>query len=131
MKKRNPKKLLKQFSWTYLILAIFILIFIIVVNLSPSFEDTLKKYINEENPVLVFNTLFIVSILIYLWYFWLSRRVADGKSKGTLYMILLSIGAIGGIVAIFTGTLKGSGTFDLALNLVGLYFVWNIRKQEK
>ena len=131
MKNREPKNLLKSFSWTYIVLAAIILIFVIVMNLIPDFGEKAKEITGQDNAVIAFNTIFVVNIIIYIWYFWLARRVANGKSKGTLYLVLLALGAIGGIISLFAGPVKGHGTFDLALDIVGLYFVWNVRKENQ
>ena len=72
-----------------------------------------------------------VVVLINLWYFWLCRRVANGKSKGTLYMILLILGVVSSLVTFFTT--KGAGralSFDAIVDLLGLYFLMQVRKEK-
>lgn len=46
-------------------------------------------------------------------------------------MVLLAIGAIGGIISIILSPVKGSGYIDLVLDIVGLYFVLKIRKENQ
>ena len=130
MKKKSSKEVLKSLSNTYVILAILILIGGVIFNLIPNFKDELIKAAGDDNAMITLNVGIIIDIIIYLWYFWLARRVVDGKSKGTLYMILLILGVIGGIVKLFTtpGS-RGLGTLDFALNCVGLYFLLKVRKE--
>lgn len=129
MKKKSPEQKLKSFSWTYIILAALIAILALVALFVPAVKDVIVEHATEKNTYQLFVATLVTQIVIYIWYFWLARRVADGKSKGTLYMVLLALGAIGGIISIFAGPTKGSGSLDLALNIVGLYFVTKIRNK--
>ena len=81
------------------------------------------------NGMMMFNISAGVVVLLNLWYFWLCRRVANGKSEGTLYMILLILGVVGSIVTFFTT--KGAGralTFDAVIDICGLYFLMQSKK---
>ena len=43
-------------------------------------------------------------------------------------MVLLAIGAISGIISLIVVLVKCYGSIYLVLNIVGLFFAWNIRK---
>ena len=130
MRKKSPKEILKSLSITYVILAVLYLIGGIAFNLIPGFSENLIKAAGDENAMITLNAGIIVDIIIYLWYFWLARRVAEGKSNGTLYLVLLILGVVGGIIKIITASgTRGIGTLDFALNCVGLYYLLKVRKE--
>ena len=130
MRKKSSKEVLKSLSNTYAILAILILIGGILFNFIPNIKDALISATGDDNVMITFNVGIIVDIVIYLWYFWLAKRVVDGKSNGTLYLVLLILGVIGGIVKIFTTPgARGLGTLDFALDCVALYFLLKVRKE--
>ena len=131
MSKKTPSENLKSFSWIYIIVAAFYVVGILICNFMPE----LSKPISEAfatgglNGMLVFNISAAIVVLLNLWYFSLARRVADGKSKGTLYMVLLILGIVGSLVTFFTT--KGIGkafSLDLIIDLCGLYFLMQARK---
>ena len=85
-----------------------------------------------NDGMLTLNITAGVVVLINLWYFWLCRRVANGKSKGTLYMILLILGVVSSLVTFFTT--KGAGralSFDAIVDLLGLYFLMQVKNEKK
>ena len=127
---KSSKKVLKSLSNTYVILAILFLIGGIAFNLIPNFSSILIQSVGDENAMLTLNAGIIVDIIIYLWYSWLARRVVNNKSNGTLYMVLLILGVIGGIIKLLiTPGVRGIGTLDFTLNCVGLYFLLKVRKE--
>ena len=80
--------------------------------------------------MLAFNISAGVVVLLNLWYFWLCNRVVNGKSEGTLYMILLILGVVGSLVTFFTT--KGAGralSFDAVVDIIGLYFLLQAKKE--
>ena len=130
MSKRTPSENLKSFSWIYIIVAVFFVVGAIICNFMPELSKPLADVFarNELDGMLVFNITAAVVALFNLWYFWLARRVANGKSKGTLYMILLILGIVGSIVTFFTT--KGAGralSFDAIIDLCGLYYLIKIK----
>ena len=130
MSKRTPSENLKSFSWIYIIVAVFFVVGAIICNFMPELSKPLAEAFarNELDGMLVFNITAVVVALFNLWYFWLARRVANGKSKGTLYMILLILGIVGSIVTFFTT--KGAGralSFDAIIDLCGLYYLIKIK----
>ena len=131
VKKKSPRKSLKALSWTYMILAVLTLILGIVIALIPDVKDVMSKYIKGDNPLLYFETVLIVDALVDVWYFWLARRFADGKSNGTLLTILLALSLFGECYNMFAGPTKGGATFTLILDAVALYFVTKIKGEDK
>ena len=128
MKKRTPKETLKSFSWIYVIVSVFYLVGIIICNVMPELSDKLVEGLGK-NAMLKLNITAGVVIALNLWYFWLARRVADDKSNGTLYMVLLILGIVGSIVAFFTSGNTGSAlSFDAVIDMCGLYFLYQIKK---
>ena len=96
----------------------------------PELKDGITKGLGTDG-MLSLNITAGVVIAINLWYFWLCRRVADRKSKGTLYMILLILGVAGSLVSFFTT--KGAGralSFDAIIDICGLYFLMQAKKEK-
>ena len=132
MEKRSAKENLKSFSWIYIIVSVFYVVCAIICNFMPELSKAVTEAFAQEgvDGMLAFNISAGVVVLLNLWYFWLCRRVADGKSEGTLYMILLILGVVGSLVTFFTT--KGAGralSFDAVVDLCGLYFLLQAKKE--
>ena len=130
MSKRSASENLKSFSWIYIIISIFYVVGTIICNFMPELKNGLTKGLGND-AMLTFNVSAGVVVVFNLWYFWLCRRVADGKSEGNLYMVLLILGVIGSLVTFFTT--KGAGkalSFDAVVDLCGLYFLMQARKEK-
>ena len=130
MNKKSPRETLKSFSWIYIIVSIFYVVGIIICNVMPELKDGITEGLGTDG-MLSLNITAGVVIAINLWYFWLCRRVADRKSKGTLYMILLILGVAGSLVTFFTT--KGAGkalSFDAIIDICGLYFLMQAKKEK-
>ena len=130
MKKRTPRETLKSFSWIYIVVSIFYVVGIIICNVMPELKDGITEGLGKDG-MLNLNITAGVVVAFNLWYFWLCRRVADRKSEGTLYMILLLLGVIGSLVTFFTT--KGAGkalTFDAVVDICGLYFLMQVKKEK-
>ena len=131
MKKKTSRKTLKSFSWIYIVMSIFYVVGVIICNVMPELKDGITEGLGKDG-MLSLNISAGVTVVLNLWYFWLCRRAADGKSKGTLYMILLILGVVSSLVTFFTT--KGAGRalgFDAIVDLCGLYFLMQVRKEGK
>ena len=130
MNKRTPRENLKSFSWIYVVVSIFYIAAIIICNVMPELKDGITKGLGKDG-MLTLNITAVVVVLLNLWYFWLCRRVADRKSEGTLYMILLILGVVGSLVTFFTtkGVAKAL-SFDAVVDICGLYFLMQARKEK-
>ena len=130
MNKRTPRENLKSFSWIYVVVSIFYIAAIIICNFMPELKDGITKGLGKDG-MLTLNITAVVVVLLNLWYFWLCRRVADCKSEGTLYMILLILGVVGSLVTFFTT--KGVGralSFDAIIDICGLCFLMQAKKEK-
>ena len=130
MSKRSASENLKSFSWIYIIVSIFYIAGTIIFNVMPELKDGITEGLGDDG-ILTLNITAGVVVVINLWYFWLCRRVADGKSKGNLYMVLLILGVVSSLVSFFTT--KGAGralSFDAVIDLCGLYFLMQARKEK-
>ena len=130
MHKRTAHENLKSFSWIYVIVSIFYVVGIIICNVMPELKDGLTEGLGKDG-MLTLNATACVVVVLNLWYFWLCRRVANRKSEGTLYMILLILGVIGSLVSFFTT--KGAGralSFDAIIDICGLYFLMQAKKEK-
>ena len=97
----------------------------------PELKDGITEGLGKDG-MLSLNITAGLTVIINLWYFWLCRRAADGKSKGNLYMILLILGVVSSLVTFFTT--KGAGRalgFDAIVDICGLYFLMQVRKEGK
>ena len=130
MNKRTPRENLKSFSGIYVVVSIFYIAAIIICNVMPELKDGITKGLGKDG-MLTLNITAVVVVLLNLWYFWLCRRVADRKSEGTLYMILLILGVVGSLVTFFTT--KGVGralSFDAIIDICGLCFLMQAKKEK-
>lgn len=130
MSKRSASENLKSFSWIYIIVSIFYVVGTIICNVMPELKNGLTEGLGND-AMLTLNTTAVAVVVINLWYFWLCRRVADGKSEGNLYMVLLILGIVGSLVSFFTT--KGVGralSVDAVIDLCGLYFLMQARKEK-
>ena len=130
MNKKTSRKTLKSFSWIYIVMSIFYVVGIIICNVMPELKDGITEGLGKDG-MLSLNISAGVTVVLNLWYFWLCRRAADGKSKGTLYMILLILGVVSSLVTFFTT--KGAGralTFDAVIDICGLYFLMQAKKEK-
>ena len=130
MGKRSPQETLKSFSWVYIVVSIFYVVSTVICNVMPELKNGLTEGLGND-AMLSINITAGVVVVFNLWYFWLCRRVADGKSEGNLYMVLLILGVIGSLVTFFTT--KGAGkalSFDAVVDLCGLYFLMQARKEK-
>ena len=130
MKKRTPRENLKSFSWIYIIVSIVYVVSIIICNVMPELKDGINEGLGKDG-MLSLNVAAGITVVVNIWYFWLCRRAADGKSRGTLYMVLLILGVVGSLVSFFTtkGARKALG-FDAIIDLCGLYFLMQVRKKK-
>ena len=130
MSKSSASENLKSFSWIYIIVSLFYVVGTIICNVMPELKNGITEGLGND-AMLSLNITAGVVVVFNLWYFWLCRRVADGKSEGNLYMILLILGIVGSLVTFFTT--KGIGralSFDAIIDLCGLYFLMQARKEK-
>ena len=131
MGKRTPYETLKSFSWIYVVVSVFYVVGIIICNLMPELKNGITEGLGKDG-MLSMNIAAGVVVALNLWYFWLCRRVADRKSEGTLYMILLIIGIVSSLVSFFTTSGAAAAlSFDAVVDLCGLYFLIQIKKEKK
>ena len=128
-KKKSARGLLKEFSWIYVVLAVAYIIAFLLCLAVPEIADKLKEASNNDIMIGLGATA-VVSAIFYLWYFWLARRVADGKSNGTFYMILLLLGIGGAVVNMITTKGATLLNIDTIVDIIGLYFLLQVRKED-
>ncbi len=127
---RSAKNTLKSFSIIYIILAVFSVALAIICSVVPEVANMFKYSFGNEVMITII-TGTVVNVISYLWYFWLARRVADGKSKGTLLMILLILGIVGSVVSFFTSkAIVSLLTIDFIVDTMALYYVVKARQEQ-
>lgn len=127
-KKKSARDILKEFSWFYVVLAVAYIIAFLLCLVVPDIADKLKEGFGNDIMIGLGATA-VVSAIFYLWYFWLARRVADGKSNGTFYMILLFIGIGGSVVNMLTTKGATMLNIETIADIIGLYFLLQVRKE--
>ena len=128
MSKKNPSETLKSFSIIYIILIVLYIIGALLCNFVPEIANLFNGSAEAKDALLAINIGTAVSCIFCLWYFWLARRVADGKSEGTLYMVLLILGIIGTLVNVFMQKCFSFLTLDAIVDILGLYYLLQVRK---
>ena len=132
-KKRTSYETMKSFSWIYIIMAAFYGIGTILCFAMPDLTNGLRESLGGNDGMVKFGIASGVVILLNLWYFWLARRVAAKKSDGTLYGVLLILGIVSAIVTFFTTKTSVTGllSLDFIVDTMGLYYLAQVRKEEK
>lgn len=109
MRKKSNKERFKETRWVYMIFAVLGIILGIAILAVPGVSETVKNAapdlvdsLGDMDLNYYLFTIFCLDALLNIWYFYLITRCADGKSKGTLLLVLLSLRVITAIVAIFT-----------------------------
>jgi hypothetical protein len=128
-KKKSARGILKEFSWIYVILAVAYIVAFLLCLAVPQIADKLKEASNND-IIIGLGATAVVSAIFYLWYFWLARRVADGKSNGTFYMVLLLLGIGGSVVNMLTTKGATLLNIDTIVDIIGLYFLLQVRKED-
>ena len=98
----DKKKALNIASFGYIVVALIGIITMIVYLNKPSLAANLVKQAKDfkmSTNALIIST-YVISTIITLIFFWATRRVAKGKSRGTILLVLLILGAVGNIFAI-------------------------------
>lgn len=128
-KKKSARGLLKEFSWFYVVLAVAYIGSFLLCLAIPEIADKLKDGLGNDIMKELGATA-VVSAILYLWYFWLARRVADGKSNGTFYMILLFLGIGGSVVNMLTTKGATMLNIETIADIIGLYFLFQVKKED-
>ncbi|MBQ9012401.1 MAG: hypothetical protein IJ094_02365 [Bacilli bacterium] len=107
MAKKLKKTLFTEMRWAYMTFAVLGIIFAILVLAVPSIVETIEKAVpnlsKTVGDISVKTYLLIslgVSVLVDLLYFNLITRVADGRSKGTVLLVLLILRVATAIVGL-------------------------------
>ena len=128
MSKRSPSETLKSFSIIYIVLIVLYIIVALLCNFVPDIANLFKGSLEAKDALLAMNIGTAVSCALYLWYFWLARRVANGESKGTLYMILLLLGIVSALINAFMQKGFSFLSFDVIVDIIGLCYLLQVRK---
>ena len=129
MKMKEPKQILKGVSYAYLAMAILGTILAVATAAVPQVASKLTEITGNEFAIVAFEILIAIGVLSDLWNFWLGKRVVDGKSRGTFYLILLVITAIGNIITMITNPSQLFKSVDCVLDIIALVCLIKIRKE--
>lgn len=130
MSKRSPSENLKSFSIIYIILIVVYIMCALLCNFVPEIANLFKGSAESKDVLLAINIGTVGSCIFCLWYFWLARRVADGKSEGTLYMVLLVLSIVSSLVNAFMQKGFSFLTLDVIVDILGLYYLLQVRKEK-
>lgn len=98
----DKKKALNIASFGYIVVALIGIITMIVYLNKPSLASELLKQAKDlkmSTNALIIST-YVISTIITLLFFWATRRIAKGKSRGTILLVLLILGAVGNVFAL-------------------------------
>ena len=126
---KSYKKTLGGFALLYLILAALALVVLLAGLLVPAVSDAIAQAMNVENAQVVFAANVVVNGAIYLLYWWLLKKYVAGQSNGTVLMVLLGLGVIGGPVTMFTTAVDMP--WNSVIDAVVLIFMVLDKKQAK
>lgn len=127
------KGFLKVYSFVYLIIGLLGVTMVVSIY---AFPDATKDIINEIsksyeiknlNPKTAISLSISISTVLYLIYSWLVRRVANGKSRGTLLLILLFLSVVGGVANQFV-SFSIYNCILITIDAFAFYAVCKVRK---
>ena len=133
--KEEAKKLLNYFSYLYLALGAITIIFGIICLISPDFTQSLinTKFssidFKEYKPAVILFVGYLIECLVYLWQYWLIRRLVTGKTKGTFLFVLLIVSIVIAIFNLFS-SFDISMLLGLLVDLNVLQLVYKVRQQK-
>ncbi len=129
-KAKGARTGLKIFSWYYLIEAVFLIILgIAVINIPKALSETITAMnidLQGADPKIVIGIVFGIIAVISFIESILFRRLANGKSKGTLLMILVILSTISGVYTLIKSFTFGNAT-SLVINGIALYAIIKTR----
>lgn len=129
----KQSKALKIISIIYYVLAgitlLLLIGFIAFANVAkPAIEAAFSSMnIDGVDPQIVISVSLGFEVAFYVLYGWLASRVANKKSKGTVFMVLLILSVLTGLIA----AIRDHGIsriFILVLDALALYYVILARK---
>ncbi len=74
------------------------LAYLVKPSLAANLIKQAKDLKMSTNAIII--STYVISTVITLLFFWSTKRVAKGKSRGTILLVLLILGAIGNIVSV-------------------------------
>lgn len=134
MKRKSNEKILRGMRWVYVIYAVLALVFFALVLFIPSITEAFEKAIAETATSIgniSVKTFLLVSLgtsaLFDLWHFYLITRCVNGKSKGTLLLVLLVLAVISSVIKMINT--KSFSDIGLIINAVTLFYLILYRKE--
>lgn len=98
----DKKKVLNIASFGYIVVALIGIVTMIVYLNKPSLVPEMVKQAKQlkvSTNALIIMT-YVTSTIVTLLFFWATRRIAKGKSRGTILLVLLILGAVGNVFAL-------------------------------
>ena len=136
MLKKSKKARFKETRWIYMIFVIFAVVFGILIFTVPSIIETinstlpnLSESIGDLDVKSYLIIMLSVGALFDLWYFYLITRCANGKSKGTLLLVLLVLRVATGVVNMITT--KSYYDIGLIADAVTLFHLLRFKSESK
>lgn len=98
----DKKKVLNIASFGYIVVALIGIVTMIVYLNKPSLVPEIVKQAKQlkvsTNAFIIMT--YVTSTIVTLLFFWATRRIAKGKSRGTILLVLLILGAVGNVFAL-------------------------------
>ena len=129
----NNSKALNTLSKIYYILAaicVFIFIFVLVFSnqAQSAIENAFKSIeLNGMDPKIVLFISLGCEAAFYVLFGWLASRVANKKSRGTLFMVLLILNITTSLIGLILDY-NALGSIILAIDSFTLYNIIELRK---
>ena len=116
----DKKKVLNIASFGYIVVALIGIVTMIVYLNKPSLVPEIVKQAKQlkvsTNAFIIMT--YVTSTIVTLLFFWATRRIAKGKSRGNILLVLLILGAAGNILTLvknFSVYVLVYGIFELIL----------------
>ena len=134
----KTKKTLQIFGILFLVLAGLSLLLALLMYFYPGFAEKYIASRGEEmgdlhgkDPVSLYASSYLMEAVIYGIFYFLVRRLAEGKSKGLILLILLAVSVVGSAISLIASSFNVVLLISLLVDACILILVIKVRKEIK
>lgn len=105
---KKSRKVLSVISWLYVIATVLTIGLMVLCLYKPSIiaevvmKVNFRLKISDDVSLKALVTVYLAIIALKdFWFAWLFRRVATGKSRGTVLMVLFILSILGSVIGMF------------------------------
>ena len=131
---KKESKFLKLYSYIYIVFAVFSAVTAVLCLTSTEYaEKAIGKFdtISTQVPLTTLTFVYYLAEgLFYLWFAWLIKRVATGRSRGIFVSVLLILSIAAGVVTLVQ-RFTPEGLLSVCADSLGLLMIINAGGKNK